>query len=92
MTAAETDHVTIETIKPTQKPGAVKAFVTFVVRGIRMSDARIVDGSKGQFVAYPQRAWESRDGTKYSNIVEITDPDLREAIERQILAAWRRTP
>lgn len=91
MKSASLEHVQIEKLTPSNKPGAIQAYVTLVARGIRISDARVVEGSKGTFVAYPQRSWEGREGTKYSNVVEITDADLKDAIEKQVLDAWRRS-
>jgi DNA-binding cell septation regulator SpoVG len=84
--------VAIEAIKPTNRPGATQAFVTFTANGIRVIDARIVNGSKGAFVALPQKSWEDREGkTRYTNLVEITDEALREEIQRQILEQWRKS-
>jgi DNA-binding cell septation regulator SpoVG len=83
--------VTVEKIQPNPKSGATRAFVTFTANGIRVVDARIVEGSKGMFLALPQKSWETHQGEKkYSNIIEITDEDLKAEIERQVVAAWRR--
>jgi DNA-binding cell septation regulator SpoVG len=73
-----TPTVTVEKLQPNPKPGSTRAFVTFTAHGIRVIDARIVEGSKGTFLAMPQKSWETQRGeTKYSNIVEITDEDLK---------------
>jgi len=81
----------VESIKPSNRPGATQAFVTFTANGIRVIDARIVNASKGAFVALPQKSWEDREGkTRYTNLVEITDDALRDAIQQEILERWRK--
>ena len=83
--------VAIEKIQTNQKSGATRAFVTFVVRGLRVVNARIVEGSKGAFLALPQKSWEDREGqTRYVNIVEIADEDLKNEIQNEVLKAWRQ--
>jgi len=83
--------VTIESIKPSNRQGATQAFVTFTANWVRVIDARIVHGSKGAFVALPQKSWEDREGkTRYGNLVEITDDELRDEIQRRILEQWRK--
>jgi DNA-binding cell septation regulator SpoVG len=91
MPVAVVYNITVETIRPSNRSGSLQAFVNIVVNGIKISDARIVDGAKGLFVAMPQRSWQNGQGeTKYSNIVEIVDKDLAEAIQRQVIDAWRK--
>ena len=69
--------VVVESIKPSQKSGATRAFVTFTISGLRVVDARIVEGSKGTFLAMPQKSWADRQGqTRYSSIVEVVDDDF----------------
>jgi DNA-binding cell septation regulator SpoVG len=83
--------VVVEKITPSQKTGKTRAFVTFAVGGVRIVDARIVEGAKGLFLGLPQRSWEDREGqTRYSNVVEISDEDLKTEIQNQVLVAWRR--
>jgi DNA-binding cell septation regulator SpoVG len=82
--------VSVESIKPSQKSGATRAFVTFTISGLRVGDARIV-GSKGTFLAMPQKSWADRQGqTRYSSIVEVVDDDLKNEIQEQVLQQWRR--
>src|SRR5262245_42859058 len=69
--------VTVEKIRTNPKPGSTRAFVTFKAHGIRICDARIVDGSKGTLLALPQKSWETNQGeTRYSPIIEIEDTAL----------------
>ena len=83
--------VIVEKIQPNSKSGATRAFVTFVVNGVRIVDARVVEGSRGTFLALPQRSWEDREGkTHYSNLIEVSDEDVKAEIERQVLEGWRR--
>jgi DNA-binding cell septation regulator SpoVG len=83
--------VVVESIKPSPRSGATRAFVTFTISGLRVVDARIVEGSKGTFLAMPQKSWADRQGqTRYSSIVEVVDDDLKSQIQEQVLEQWRR--
>jgi DNA-binding cell septation regulator SpoVG len=82
--------VTVEKLQASSS-GATRAFVTFVANGIRVIDARIVDGSKGTFLAMPQKTWKDREEkTRYVNIIEFEDAGLKAEVERQVLAAWKQ--
>jgi DNA-binding cell septation regulator SpoVG len=81
----------IEKFQPNNGKGATRAFVTFTARGVRIVDARIVEGPKGTFLAMPQKSLEDREGrTRYINLVEIADEDLKTEIQEKVIEAWRR--
>lgn len=69
--------------------GKTLGFASVVIGGqIALRDIRVVDGSKGLFAAFPQRAYESTEGTKYSDIYLSLSKEQRDAIQEAVLTAW----
>lgn len=68
--------------------GVLKAFVDLEIAGsILIKGIRIVNGSKGLFVAMPSE--QGQDGKWYRR-VSITDETLREQVNTTILEAYER--
>lgn len=65
----------------------VKAYVTFVLNDcFAVHEARIIEGTKGLFVAMPSR--KITDGFK--DLCHPTTQELREEIERSILEEYNK--
>lgn len=69
---------------PTREPGSVLAHANITLRpGIHLAGLRVEQYRDRIFVSYPI--------LKRVPIVTITDAALRQAVERCILTAWRRS-
>jgi len=67
--------------------GKIKAYGTVVFEGmLTVTDLRVVDGSKGLFVSMPSR--KNKDG-QYKDIVYPCTAEMREAIQKAVLGAYR---
>jgi len=78
--------LTIDEITPVQNCGKLVAFVTIHLDSIRITGLKIIEVNNDEFcVVYPSR--KGRDG-KYHQIVFITNPITKEAIEERILSKW----
>lgn len=67
--------------------GSMRAFVDVVVRGVLIKGAKIMDGSKGLWVAMPSKQ-QKNDPTKWEDIVAIKDKALQEDVQEIVLAAY----
>lgn len=82
-------NVEITKITKVESAGITKAFVMANVNGIEIRDIAVKEGSKGLFVAMPQRSYQKDGKTMWSNITYITDADERTAFEEIVLDAYR---
>lgn len=67
--------------------GKIKAYGTVVFDGaLTVTDLKVVAGSKGLFVSMPSR--KNKDG-QYKDIVYPCTAEMREAIQKAVLGAYR---
>jgi len=58
--------------------GKVKGWFKLVAGDLEINDISLVEGSKGDFVSFPQRKYQDKEGnTKYVSIVWIPDEKRR---------------
>jgi hypothetical protein len=85
-------NIEITNIRPTSKPGTVKAFCTLKLGGVTVNDCKIVqqDGQRA-WLAMPDRAYDGSDGKKrYSPYVELSDSLkalVSDAVQKHVPAA-----
>jgi DNA-binding cell septation regulator SpoVG len=84
--------VEIESIKPINGAGNLKAFATINVSGkLRISDVRVIQQPNQQaWVSMPSRAYEKDGHRKWSPTVEILDDTLKQEISRAVLAEFSK--
>jgi hypothetical protein len=76
-------------LKPLEKPGNLKAFVSVQVHGITIRDCRIVQQPGQQaWLSPPQQSYEVAGERKWKAIVEFPK-ELRKEIEAVVLEAWQ---
>lgn len=70
--------------------GKTLGFASVTLGGhIVVDDIRVVDGSKGLFIAMPERSYTDKDSVQqYKKIVKPISRDQLDAIQDAILEAW----
>jgi DNA-binding cell septation regulator SpoVG len=87
----QTQAIEILEIRPSAKPGTIKAFVDVGVGGVTLRDCKVVmqDGQKS-WVAMPSSSWTGSDGkVRWRQLVELS-PALRDRVSEAVLEAWGR--
>ena len=85
-------NIEILNVRPTSKPGTLKAFCTLKLGGVTVNDCKIVqqDGQRA-WLAMPDRAYDGSDGKKrYSPYVELSDSLkalISDVVQRYVPAA-----
>lgn len=76
-------------IYPSRTEGAVKATASVTINGFfAVNNIRVVDGSKGLFVAMPQL--KGRNG-EYKDICFPCTKDAKAALDQAVLSAFEQT-
>lgn len=83
--------ITVESIKPIQSAGNLRAFATVNVSGrIRIADVRVIQQpDKLPWVSMPSRAYEKDGIRKWAPIVELLDETLKGEISEAVLKEYR---
>lgn len=87
-------EVTEVTTRPLSNPqGKTLGFASVTLgNAFAVNDIRVVDGSKGLFIAFAERSYEDANGEKkYAAICCPTSKNQRLAIEEAVLASWADT-
>ena len=53
-------------------------------------DIKLIDGSKGKFISWPNRAYKDEDEVKYYDQAFITDKELKSQLEDKIKKAYKK--
>jgi DNA-binding cell septation regulator SpoVG len=85
--------VEVESIKPINGAGNLKAFAIINVSGkLRISDVRVIQQPNQQaWVSMPSRAYEKDGHRKWAPTVEILDEALKQQITAVVLAEFAKT-
>lgn len=71
---------------PAREGGRLKAYATIVFDNcFIVRDLKIIEGHKGLFVSMPSR--KRKDGT-FKDVVHPLNAEMRETIEREVIAAF----
>ena len=70
---------------------SLKAFATITIaNSFMVHNIRVVEGSKGLFVAMPNRSYQNDNGnTKYSDICHAISNDMKQRIDSVVLNAYQ---
>ena len=72
--------------KPDSK---IKAFFTIETKTFTINDCKLVEGSKGLFVAFPSREYLNKKGEKqYQAIIWIKDTDVVQKINDEAIRIY----
>ena len=84
--------VAIESMKLTDRPGKIRAFVSIVIaRRIRIADIWVIqEPGESAWVALPKRKYESKGKPEYSKIVELLDAGLKEEVFDTVLREFSK--
>lgn len=76
-------------VYPIREPkGKMRAFARVLLNDqLQLTGLRVFDGSKGLFVSYPNDPYYK--GEDYRQLFFPTSPDLRDTIEKAILAEYQ---
>lgn len=83
------EHIEVTRIIPIRR-GSLQAFATILLDGkMRINSLRIIkQPNQAAWVSLPQSEKLNEDGSKsYYPIIEV-EPDIKDAIQNAVLAAW----
>lgn len=67
--------------KPNTGQGQIKGYFTMVYQDLEINDCRLVSGQNGDFISFPQRKYQDKDGAdKYASIVFVPDKERRQKL------------
>jgi DNA-binding cell septation regulator SpoVG len=86
--------VSVESIRPIENAGNLKAFAVVEIAGkIKIADVKVVQqpGQKA-WVAMPSKSYEVNGQRKWSHTIEILDESLKNEISAAVLAEFEKLP
>lgn len=80
----------IKNLRKISKEGSkIKAFFSIETKNFTINDMKLVEGSKGIFVAFPSREYTDRQGQKkFQPIIWVKDVDFIKAVNDEALKIY----
>lgn len=61
--------------------GQIQGYFTLVYGDLEVNDCRLISGQNGDFIGYPQRKYQDKEGAdKYASVVFVPDKDRRQKL------------
>ncbi len=77
-------------IWPTKGTSKIKANGEVTISEVIKVSFKVIEGSKGLFVSFPQEMYQKDGENKYKNLVDFVSPETKNDVSSKLIAAYNK--